>query len=179
MIMNEEDDENENDYQKKEREEEEEEEEEKIIANKKITKIRKNKKKSEVEVLVDTSNKSDQSMVNNINSPLKEFRKSSTESKKNANIPNKKINNIEVFNKNLTKKPLLIITNKQDLPQAYSSEQIAKILGLYYLKDIKWYIRGTSCVNGEGVNECLDWVIDNLTNKENENISFSPAKKSK
>lgn len=129
------------------------------------------------------SNTSDQSIVNNVNSPLKNLRKSSNESKKNANsytaIPNEKINYTEVFNKNLKNKPLLIITNKQDLPQAYSSEEIANILGLYYFKEIKWYIRGTSCINGEGVNECLDWVIDNMTNKKIEINSPTSTKKSK
>jgi len=73
----------------------------------------------------------------------------------------------------------LIITNKQDLPQPYSSEEIANILGLYQFKDIKWYIRGTSCINGEGVNECLDWVIDNTKNKNIENYNSPLFKKLK
>lgn len=159
-------------------------EEEKSKANKKIKKRRKSKKKSQVQVHVEMSNTSDQSIINKVNSPLKNFRKSSNESKKSFNnnyivIPNQKINHTEVFNKSLKNKPLLIITNKQDLPQAYSSEEIANILGLYYFKDIKWYIRGTSCVNGEGVNECLDWVIDNMTNDKIENNNSSSVKKSK
>ena len=114
-------------------------------------------------------------------SPLKNFSKLSNESKKNASdytaIPMEQINQTEVFNKSLKNKPLLIITNKQDLPQAYSSEEIANIIGLYYFKDIKWFIRGTSCVNGEGVNECLDWVIDNMTNEKIKNNSFASTKK--
>lgn len=161
-------------------------------------KRRKNKKK--VQVQIEMANKMDQTGEININSPIKNSknnsRKVSNENKINLNnqnsknisannndyfpIPNERINHVEIFNKNLKEKPLLIIANKQDLPQAYSTEDIANILELYYnFKDIKWYIRGTSCNSGEGVNECLDWVIDNLNNKKIEISKCSSSKKLK
>ncbi len=75
---------------------------------------------------------------------------------------------------------MIIVANKQDLPDCYSTNEIAEIFELYHnFKHIKWYIRGTSCVSGEGVNECMDWVIENCNHKQNEEIISNRSKKIK
>jgi len=134
------------------------------------------------------TNKNDEmNNITNIVSPLKKSnensRKVSNESKKNINdyknIPNEIINHTKNFDKILKEKPLLIIAHKQDMPKAFSTEELAKELGLYNFKHIKWFIRGTSSISGEGVNECLDWVIDNMNFKNMDINNLSSSKKVK
>ncbi len=73
---------------------------------------------------------------------------------------------IENFDIKIKEKPLLIILNKQDLKEKISNETIAKNLGLYKLKQINWQIKETSCITGEGIFECMDWVFENMKIKE-------------
>lgn len=151
------------------------------------TEIKRNKKtttkKKKVQVHVEKFGGNSQD-INNIKSPKKiskqDSRKTSLENKNNQNTNNKEVanfefenhqlrsdlNNIEIFNKNLKLKPLLILANKSDLSQIFSIEKLAKMLGLYFFKDIKWYIRATTANTGEGLSECLDWVIDNINIKK-------------
>ena len=58
---------------------------------------------------------------------------------------------------------LLVYANKQDLPQAMSTDKIADALGLRSLPHrTPWYIQGTSAVTGEGLTQGLDWVHTTL-----------------
>ena len=52
--------------------------------------------------------------------------------------------------------PLVILANKQDMPRAYSPNDIATKLGLYEVRNRKWHIQGTSALSGEGVYESMD-----------------------
>ena len=53
----------------------------------------------------------------------------------------------------MTGVPLIVLANKQDLPNARSPSEIAEKLGLPQLKNRKWFIQGTSAVTGSGVYE--------------------------
>lgn len=63
----------------------------------------------------------------------------------------------------LSNAALLILANKQDLPQALSVEEIAKTLSL---KDIggrrNWFIQGCSGATGRGLVEGFDWLEKNI-----------------
>jgi len=52
--------------------------------------------------------------------------------------------------------PLVILANKQDMPRAYSPNDIATKLGLYDVRNRKWHIQGTSALSGQGVYECME-----------------------
>lgn len=49
--------------------------------------------------------------------------------------------------------PMVILANKQDLPQAYSPADLASKLGLNSVRDRKWHVQGTSAVSGQGIYE--------------------------
>ena len=51
--------------------------------------------------------------------------------------------------------PLVILANKQDLPQALSPSDVATKLGLNTVRNRKWYVQGTSAVSGSGVYEAM------------------------
>jgi len=57
---------------------------------------------------------------------------------------------------------LMVFANKQDLPNALPSEQIADKLGLGALKSRQWAIFKTSAVKGDGLFEGLDWLCASL-----------------
>jgi len=57
---------------------------------------------------------------------------------------------------------LMVFANKQDLPNALPSEQIAEKLGLSSLKSRQWAIFKTSAIKGDGLNEGLDWLVATL-----------------
>jgi len=52
--------------------------------------------------------------------------------------------------------PLVILANKQDMPRAYSPNDIATKLGLYDVRNRKWHIQGTSALSGQGVYESME-----------------------
>ena len=49
--------------------------------------------------------------------------------------------------------PLVVLANKQDLPNAQSPSDIAAKLGLPQMKNRKWFIQGSSAVTGSGIYE--------------------------
>ncbi|VDO10499.1 unnamed protein product [Rodentolepis nana] len=54
---------------------------------------------------------------------------------------------------------LLVLANKQDLPNAMSATEITEGLGLHkFPPSRKWYVQATCAVNGEGIFEGLDWL---------------------
>ncbi len=59
---------------------------------------------------------------------------------------------------------LLILANKQDLPNAMSAAEINEKLGLHQLRNREWYIQATCATNGEGLYEGLDWLSSKLKN---------------
>ena len=55
----------------------------------------------------------------------------------------------------MTGVPLVIMANKQDMPNACSPGDVADKLGLNKVRDRKWYVNGTSALSGEGVLESV------------------------
>ena len=55
---------------------------------------------------------------------------------------------------------LLVYANKQDLPGAMTTTEVADKLGLSRVRDREWYIQGTVAVTGDGLHEGLDWLAD-------------------
>ncbi len=63
------------------------------------------------------------------------------------------MNNLEMEGK-----PLLVFSNKQDIEESYSVEEITIKLGLLNCKSRKWHVQGCSAISGEGIYEGLDWL---------------------
>jgi ADP-ribosylation factor protein 1 len=61
---------------------------------------------------------------------------------------------------------LLVIANKQDLPNSMSVEEITQKLELHKIKEQKWHVQGTCATSGDGLYEGLDWLSNVLTDKE-------------
>ena len=57
---------------------------------------------------------------------------------------------------------VLVYANKQDLPRAMGTADLAARLGLHDLRGHKWRIQASSAVTGDGLYEGLDWVVENL-----------------
>merc|ERR1712178_595231 len=53
---------------------------------------------------------------------------------------------------------LLVFANKQDLPGAMNTSQVAEKLGLSELRKRQWFIQAASATKGEGLIEGLDWL---------------------
>merc|ERR1711941_92609 len=60
---------------------------------------------------------------------------------------------------------LLVLANKQDLPNAMSVSELTDKLGLHSLGSCKWYIQATCATTGDGPYEGLDWLSSALTSK--------------
>ena len=58
--------------------------------------------------------------------------------------------------------PLLIMANKQDLPNALSTPDMTDRLALHSLRSRKWYIQATCATTGDGLYEGLDWLSSNI-----------------
>jgi len=57
---------------------------------------------------------------------------------------------------------LLVLANKQDLPNAMSVNELSERLGLNKLKHREWHVQGTCATNGNGLYEGLDWLCKKL-----------------
>lgn len=60
---------------------------------------------------------------------------------------------------------LLVLANKQDLPNAASASKIGDELGLHRLKRNEWFIQPCSAMTGDGIYEGLDWLADALARR--------------
>lgn len=58
--------------------------------------------------------------------------------------------------------PLLVMANKQDLPNAMSISEITDKLGLHSIKDRQWYIQASCATSGDGLYEGLDWLSNQM-----------------
>ncbi|XP_062522622.1 uncharacterized protein LOC134197338 isoform X2 [Corticium candelabrum] len=57
---------------------------------------------------------------------------------------------------------ILVVANKQDLPNALSVNEIQKELGLDKLSSHTWFIQGAVATAGYGLYEGLDWLVSQL-----------------
>ena len=58
--------------------------------------------------------------------------------------------------------PVLILANKQDLPNAMNELEICNGLGLTEIKNRKWSLFKVSAVQGTGLNEAFEWLVDQI-----------------
>lgn len=65
----------------------------------------------------------------------------------------------------LTGAPVLVLANKQDLPNAMSIADMSVALGLREIKDRKWFIQSTNAISGDGLYEGLDWLSTAMDKK--------------
>ncbi|XP_054027411.1 ADP-ribosylation factor 1-like [Dryobates pubescens] len=61
---------------------------------------------------------------------------------------------------------LLVLANKQDLPNAMNAAEITDKLGLHSLRHRNWYIQATCATSGDGLYEGLDWLSNQLQNQK-------------
>jgi small GTP-binding protein len=57
---------------------------------------------------------------------------------------------------------LLVLANKQDLPNAMPAAEVAEKLGLCQMRGRQWYIQSACAVSGDGLYEGLDWLSRTL-----------------
>lgn len=68
---------------------------------------------------------------------------------------------------------LLVFANKQDQSQAMPVTEISNGLGLLSIKDRQWHIAKSAAINGEGLNEGLEWLSNAIANGKSANNSNS------
>merc|ERR1712154_534627 len=61
---------------------------------------------------------------------------------------------------------LLVLANKQDLPNAMSVNEVTERLSLNQLRNRQWYIQSTCATTGDGLYEGLDWLSNALNKKK-------------
>ncbi|EFC43014.1 ARF/SAR family small GTPase [Naegleria gruberi] len=57
---------------------------------------------------------------------------------------------------------VLILANKQDLPNAMSAAEMTDKLSLHNLKQRNWFIQPCCAISGQGLFEGLDWLSNQL-----------------
>ena len=66
-------------------------------------------------------------------------------------------------NEELDPKGVLVLANKQDLPDAMSVAELSEALNLHAIKGHEWHIQASCALTGEGLWEGLDWVSARCT----------------
>ncbi|XP_074604438.1 ADP ribosylation factor-like 1 [Brevipalpus obovatus] len=66
----------------------------------------------------------------------------------------------------LKKSVLMILANKQDIPQAMNVAEIYSALGLDALKDRVFQIFKTSALKGDGLDEAMEWLSNALVSNK-------------
>merc|ERR1711998_182744 len=61
--------------------------------------------------------------------------------------------------------PLLVFANKQDLINAVTAQEISGELKLEDVRDRKWTIQACSAKSGEGLQEAIEWLGENMKDK--------------
>ncbi|VDL65387.1 unnamed protein product [Nippostrongylus brasiliensis] len=65
----------------------------------------------------------------------------------------------------LSRVPVLIFANKQDLVSSAPAAEISKRLKLTEIRDRVWQIQGCSALTNEGVSEGIKWVAETIKSK--------------
>ncbi|XP_031549996.1 ADP-ribosylation factor-like protein 6 [Actinia tenebrosa] len=65
----------------------------------------------------------------------------------------------EIRNKKI---PILFFANKMDLRDSLSSIKCSNLLGLENIKDKPWHICASNALTGEGLNEGVEWITDQI-----------------
>ncbi|EDO36373.1 predicted protein [Nematostella vectensis] len=62
----------------------------------------------------------------------------------------------------LKRAALLVLANKQDLPDSMSTTELSEKLSLHTLRSRNWYIQATCALKGQGVYEGLEWLAQQI-----------------
>ncbi|KAK7441548.1 Arf GTPase arf1 [Stygiomarasmius scandens] len=62
---------------------------------------------------------------------------------------------------------LLVLANKQDLPEAMNASELTDKLGLHALRDRDWYIQAACATSGDGLYDGLDWLSRHVKSVRN------------
>ncbi|KAF5899208.1 ADP-ribosylation factor 4-like [Clarias magur] len=60
---------------------------------------------------------------------------------------------------------LLVLANKQDLPNSMPVHEMTEKLRLHAMKGRSWYVQSTCATNGTGLYEGLDWLSNQLSKR--------------
>ncbi|XP_062842448.1 ADP-ribosylation factor 5-like [Trichomycterus rosablanca] len=60
---------------------------------------------------------------------------------------------------------VLVLANKQDLPESVPVSDMAERLGLHAMKGRTWYVQSTCAINGTGLYDGMDWIANQLSKK--------------
>ncbi|GMT24602.1 hypothetical protein PFISCL1PPCAC_15899, partial [Pristionchus fissidentatus] len=66
-----------------------------------------------------------------------------------------------INNRELREAAILILANKQDLPDAMSSQEVQEAMQLEGFTDRLWHVQPSINSSGEGLNEGLTWISTN------------------
>ncbi|KAA6358010.1 MAG: hypothetical protein EZS28_046463, partial [Streblomastix strix] len=66
---------------------------------------------------------------------------------------------------NLTRVPILVFANKQDIFGSQTTSQIAEALDLANLRERTWQIQACSAKENKGLQEGLDWLVQKVDKK--------------
>lgn len=61
---------------------------------------------------------------------------------------------------------VLVLANKQDLPNAISCAELTNRFEMNSLKNRKWFVQSTCACTGQGLYEGLDWLSRTLTGRQ-------------
>lgn len=61
---------------------------------------------------------------------------------------------------------VLVLANKQDLPNSMPAADLAEKLGLHGLRRHQWFIQSACATTGEGIYEGLDWLTAALSKRK-------------
>lgn len=71
--------------------------------------------------------------------------------------------------------PVLILANKQDLPDAASAEEIARYLDLKELDERSYMFEAVSARDGQGIRTAMDWLVEVMERSKRTEILRSRA----
>merc|ERR1712187_307843 len=60
---------------------------------------------------------------------------------------------------------LLVLANKQDLPNAMRTSEVVEKLGLNDLRTRQWFVQSACATSGDGLFEGLDWLSRTLSSR--------------
>lgn len=69
--------------------------------------------------------------------------------------------------------PVVVIANKQDLPNAMNPAKIVDALELRQLGSRKWHVQGACAVNGEGIYEAMHEMARLVKETQKSNVRWN------
>jgi small GTP-binding protein len=86
-----------------------------------------------------------------------------SDDRKSMNTIKEELNDLLNTNE-LSRIPLLILANKQDLPQAMTVSEVLQGLDLYKIRDRQWHLHAVCALSGEGLTQAMSRFIQMISN---------------